>query len=723
LEIVQRRGSLDEFMAEGVDRKQGKEEDVGHAWQASLVRTLDALDNGVSLARRQSTEDNVKLQGDVTMIGATKFKARMRLKESVALQTVLENWWDQLDLNGNDKLDKEHYTEINIALHHLVHPGISDAEALSTAHADFESDMKRFGKELYTQTGESGIGFETFFESMFELCDTWCDTIEEEEYVNLVMQMQTAHVEYKSQKERKAPRSFQNLWKKSIGHVRIALRWQAAMSKYNKEVSLVLQSPKKNKGSNFPRTNAELLNHLDQELKQILLKLLADYTPEQQQSLLSMLLGLDDDARRLLLQVLANCNEEQQGLLLEAVKGLDADARTSLLKLLAGSTAEEQQALLSMLTDLDGDARLQLLQVLANYNKEQQQALLSMLTDLDGKARRQLLQVLANCNEEQQGLLLEALKGLDADARTSLLKLLAGSTPEEQQALLSMLLGLDDDARRLLLQVLANCNKEQQGLLLEALKNLDAGARTSLLKLLAGSTAEEQQALLRILGGPCDNARTKKRNWDKLKKLAHLNMLRLKFTAPTSTSMSSNRHDDDAQNERIHLPQIGSRTKGRRPKNTQVEVEVGVQDVREFDYSSLSQKQRNKPRQQKQSSTKLTRAKDSRKRPANVQPAAPATPIATPVRILKLKFGDELHRIHVTDHTRFTFGELAANTDRCFETRDTPVIFEYDDDEGDACIITSDMELQEAFDIASRLERKSLKVCVRRSARDVLPAA
>jgi hypothetical protein len=254
--ITQRRRSLEHMAAErrnSVDEQAIAEEIVEEntvtdnfeeidviatQWQESLVRTLNALDNGVRLGRRTSTEHNVKLQGDVSMLGASQFKARMSLKESIAFQTVLENWWDQLELNADSRLDIEQYTEINIALHHLMQPGISDEEATSTAAADYELDIKRYGAKSMGSCGAdstaTGMGFETFFESMFELCDTWCNTCVEEDYINLVMQMQTAHVEHQAQKARKKSDRAKNLWKQSIGHVRIALRWQANVHKRNK---------------------------------------------------------------------------------------------------------------------------------------------------------------------------------------------------------------------------------------------------------------------------------------------------------------------------------------------------------------------------------------------------------------------------------------------------------------------------------------------------------
>jgi hypothetical protein len=43
--------------------------DIASHWQVHLVRTLEALDNGVRLDRSNSTNDNPKMQGDVKMLG------------------------------------------------------------------------------------------------------------------------------------------------------------------------------------------------------------------------------------------------------------------------------------------------------------------------------------------------------------------------------------------------------------------------------------------------------------------------------------------------------------------------------------------------------------------------------------------------------------------------------------------------------------------------------
>jgi hypothetical protein len=76
-------------------------------WQSSLVRTLEAVDNGVRLQRSNSTIDDPKMQGDVTMLGVTQIKAREALKKNSAIRRVICSWFDQLELNEAGELDKE----------------------------------------------------------------------------------------------------------------------------------------------------------------------------------------------------------------------------------------------------------------------------------------------------------------------------------------------------------------------------------------------------------------------------------------------------------------------------------------------------------------------------------------------------------------------------------------------------------------------------------------
>jgi hypothetical protein len=115
IEGVNRRSSMDSNLGtvnedEGIsddDSETDTPDNITSHWQEHLVRSLEALDKGVRFHRSNSTVDNPKLQGDMSMLGVTQVKARMGLKRnSQAIQTVIGSWWDQLEQNKEGRLEK-----------------------------------------------------------------------------------------------------------------------------------------------------------------------------------------------------------------------------------------------------------------------------------------------------------------------------------------------------------------------------------------------------------------------------------------------------------------------------------------------------------------------------------------------------------------------------------------------------------------------------------------
>jgi alkylhydroperoxidase/carboxymuconolactone decarboxylase family protein YurZ len=324
---------------------------------------------------------------------------------------------------------------------------------------------------------------------MFELCDTWVNTTVEDDYVDFIIQMQTAHREYQSRHAHSISRrgvAYKTLWKRSATHIKIAGHWAAAAkrgggfrqegalesslkSQQQAGTALALKIAHTSWGSDKQRLSLVVLlgrldgewqaaalalfgsSNLDDETKTQLLELLAGGTAEQQKELLAVLGQLDGDSQAALLVVLAGCTVEQRKELLAAMGQLDSESQAALLKLFVGSTAEEREELLAMLGKLDSSAKVHLLQALAGCNAEQRKELLAVLVYLDG------------------------------DSRAAMLKLFAGSTAEEQDALLEVLGGLDDGAVKRILR---------------ALGGLDEAGANTLLKHIARSTKMECQLVL-----------------------------------------------------------------------------------------------------------------------------------------------------------------------------------------------------------------------------------
>jgi hypothetical protein len=293
------------------------------------------------------------------MLGVSQVKARIGLKDnSLAIQTVIGSWWEQLELNDLGQLDKGRYLEINMALHHLVQPGISEEEAFETANMDFEEDTKRLRAEKGLEKGKLFMmDFESFYASMFELCDTWVNTTDELDYIDFIAQMQTGHMEYLARENRSLSRAgikYKTLWKRSVAHISIGLHWakvarEGQQHNATKEYNVPSQIPRiaiaktDEKEGHDESMEPSLKRRSDGEAQAALLKLLANAssTAEEQQELLAVLGKLDDGAKAHLIHALSNCGSAEQRKEMLAVLGkMDSEAQAVLLKLLASGSEE-----------------------------------------------------------------------------------------------------------------------------------------------------------------------------------------------------------------------------------------------------------------------------------------------------------------------------------------------------------------------------------------------
>jgi hypothetical protein len=147
----------------------------------SCEKTIGAVKQGVRLQRTASTSMDPKKQGDFQMLLPIAMQQRTGLKNSSELKKQIRALWDLL-LPGKSKheLSKSSYLKFHTILHKLVDKNVTDTEAEHTAESDWTEDM---ALHLKKDISAEKMPYQTFFDSMFNLCDTWCDTTQEEEYV------------------------------------------------------------------------------------------------------------------------------------------------------------------------------------------------------------------------------------------------------------------------------------------------------------------------------------------------------------------------------------------------------------------------------------------------------------------------------------------------------------------------------------------------------------
>jgi hypothetical protein len=169
-----------------------------------------ATHRGTRFQRSGSVQANVKMQGDIEMLGTAAMKIRADLKSNTKIKKVVQSWWDSLrklshgardEMNAvrgkrmkrnerrssiqflaeseyvldNGISEKQFYTLMQ-SIHRMLDPD-GDAVEEDAMHMDWLNDKTE---------GEERMGFEKFYDSMFELCDLWVDGLSVDKYTSLL---------------------------------------------------------------------------------------------------------------------------------------------------------------------------------------------------------------------------------------------------------------------------------------------------------------------------------------------------------------------------------------------------------------------------------------------------------------------------------------------------------------------------------------------------------
>ena len=117
------------------------------------------------------------------MLTTEALQKRKSMKTNQGIILLMRNWWDstmalseeETAIAGNThnvscsggtrELSKAQYVRLSEALHEMLEPGVTSEETRAAAEEDWAQDM--------AHNPEGSMTFGQFFDSMFELCDTW----------------------------------------------------------------------------------------------------------------------------------------------------------------------------------------------------------------------------------------------------------------------------------------------------------------------------------------------------------------------------------------------------------------------------------------------------------------------------------------------------------------------------------------------------------------------
>lgn len=158
----------------------------------------------------EKTTAHVKAQGDLSHYTIDNILRREKLKAHKGVLSAVRQFWDATDMikDSFGNIKKQQYLDFNLKLHLALVPDVDIGDAKQEAEADWEKDCNRarvqesaknasaIGSSLghideSPGVAREGICFQLFFESLFELADTWCENICGDEYSEFLMHVLT----------------------------------------------------------------------------------------------------------------------------------------------------------------------------------------------------------------------------------------------------------------------------------------------------------------------------------------------------------------------------------------------------------------------------------------------------------------------------------------------------------------------------------------------------
>jgi hypothetical protein len=130
MEMSKKSMELSELLKHQDRERRPSNRDVAELMAKAKAKMMAAIEhNGVRLHRSASTCFDPKLQANLEMMTVRQMKKRLAVKESFLLQRTIKNWWDTMQLGGNegsdtsDVMEKSTYVTISLALHLMFVPG------------------------------------------------------------------------------------------------------------------------------------------------------------------------------------------------------------------------------------------------------------------------------------------------------------------------------------------------------------------------------------------------------------------------------------------------------------------------------------------------------------------------------------------------------------------------------------------------------------------------
>ncbi|KAJ1449066.1 hypothetical protein M885DRAFT_590612 [Pelagophyceae sp. CCMP2097] len=140
-----------------------------------------AVESGAAVtAVKKGVVVRYERQADLDLYDEKEQKKRWRVRHDEAYFALSTRLWKLVRDDSSNQLARRDYLNLIVRFHRAIRPPpLNDKKIVASAVRDWDHDSK----------GETGVGFEGFFDAVYQVVDIWTETCEAAEYVDFLAQL------------------------------------------------------------------------------------------------------------------------------------------------------------------------------------------------------------------------------------------------------------------------------------------------------------------------------------------------------------------------------------------------------------------------------------------------------------------------------------------------------------------------------------------------------
>ena len=469
-----------------------------------------------------SFDEKYKEEGNLDFHTEENLRKRAALKDNDEIQNTVAQLWEcqglERDTCGN--LVYQCYQMMMLLIHQclIATTDINDMKKYESGiRADWLKDLARADPSdsdpnVVTSTRHMALSYWRFYESVFELADTWSCEIDPSEYAGFVhhvveritkTDVRSGKLVFRAMHEvEKMPGRDE---KSYVTPCYVEKRKSLQANPPGAANDLKRLSRQGLGGANGhgwlePVPEQEFL--VDEETKRLVAESMgAGFDAETQVAFAAATRGLDAATQRGLAGSMnALCTDDKQRLV-AAMEGMDAATRKALVQSMAAMSDSEKAAFVQATAGMDQETRKAMVQSMAGMTAAEKAAFVAATAGMDAGTKKAYMESMQGMNWEERSAFVAATEGLDAETVWAMVGSMAGMTAAEKAAFVQAAVGMDAESREALMEAMGSMSAEQKAAFLAATRGLDVHALKAMQAAMGGMTAEERIAFAESMRG------------------------------------------------------------------------------------------------------------------------------------------------------------------------------------------------------------------------------